>query len=85
MYSPFGYLGSYVAGGRSAEVPTLMTALKVAPKDGYEVAYNFACSLIATEKAPEAEEWLLLAQRLGQETLFDEELTEEEVRVYSVY
>eukprot|EP00240_Pyramimonas_obovata_P002001 CAMPEP_0118923780 /NCGR_PEP_ID=MMETSP1169-20130426/2185_1 /TAXON_ID=36882 /ORGANISM="Pyramimonas obovata, Strain CCMP722" /LENGTH=531 /DNA_ID=CAMNT_0006864821 /DNA_START=67 /DNA_END=1659 /DNA_ORIENTATION=+ len=72
-------LAAYVTGGRSAEVPTVMQALGANAKDRYEVAYNFACSLVATEKVPEAEEWLLLAQRLGQETLFEDELTEEEV------
>eukprot|EP00798_Chlamydomonas_sp_ICE-L_P008038 gene8038-1272_t len=39
-------LAAYVAAGLAAEVPALLTAMKVTPKQSFEIGYNKACSLV---------------------------------------
>lgn len=57
-------IAAYVMGGRAAEVKALLeTQLRVAPRDGFDIAYNVACSLIELKDFPAAEEMLLLARR----------------------
>ncbi|MCO5562108.1 hypothetical protein L7F22_015734 [Adiantum nelumboides] len=56
-----------------------MESLKVAPRSSFELAYNAACALIEMKNYSKAEELLLLARRLGQEALVEEEYTKEEV------
>ena len=58
-------LAAYVAGGRSADVPAVMAAMKFGPRDSFEIAFNAACALLGAGDAPAAEQQLLLAQRLG--------------------
>jgi signal recognition particle subunit SRP72 len=53
--------------------------LKIRPRDSFDLAYNAACASIDRGDLPGAEELLLLAQRVGWETLIEEELPEEEV------
>lgn len=72
-------IASYISGGRSSEVSSLMESLKVSPRSSFELAYNAACALIEERSYPKAEELLLLARRLGQETLVEEEYTKEEI------
>jgi signal recognition particle subunit SRP72 len=72
-------VAAYVSGGRSSEVPALLTRLKIRPRDSFDFAYNAACASIDRGDLPGAEELLLLAQRVGRETLIEEELPEEEV------
>ncbi|KAL4446353.1 hypothetical protein ABPG77_003160 [Micractinium sp. CCAP 211/92] len=72
-------LAAYVAGGRAGEVPAVMEAMKISPKDSFEVAFNAACGLIEGGKLGEAEEQLQLAVRVGEEALYDEDFQEEEV------
>jgi len=72
-------LAAYVESERSAEVPQVMEAMKISEKDSYEVGFNKACALIATGKIMEAEEQLLVTQRIGQETLYSEDFTDLEV------
>lgn len=52
-----------VAAGRSAEVQGTMEALKVKAASSFELAYNYACSLIEKKKYAEAEQQLLSARR----------------------
>jgi tetratricopeptide (TPR) repeat protein len=59
-------VAAYVAGGRAAEVSSLMEALKVAPRSGFELAHNAACALIEKGEYAQAEELLLLARRYVQ-------------------
>lgn len=59
-------VAAYVAGGRAAEVSSLMDALKVAPRSGFELAHNAACALIEKGEYAQAEELLLLARRYVQ-------------------
>eukprot|EP00887_Chlorella_sp_A99_P004060 scaffold11.g4060.t1 len=68
-----------VAAGRAAEVPGLMGAWKVGPQDSFELAFNAACGLVEHGELAQAEEALALAQRVGEEALYEEELEEEEV------
>lgn len=56
-------VAAYVSGGRANEVPKVMELLKVAPKDGFELAHNAACALIERKEYSKAEELLLLARR----------------------
>ncbi|CAI5497145.1 unnamed protein product [Closterium sp. Naga37s-1] len=73
-------LAAYVMGGRSGEVKGLMESqLRVAPRDAFDVAYNAACALIEMRDYRAAEEMLLLARRVGQEVLIDEELSTQEI------
>mmetsp|Transcript_36119 Transcript_36119/g.92319 ORF Transcript_36119/g.92319 Transcript_36119/m.92319 type:complete len:650 (-) Transcript_36119:136-2085(-) len=73
-------LAAYVENGRAREIPELMAAMKIAGEASYEVAFNKACGLLAAGgQLGAAEEALLLAQRIGQETLYSEDFTEEEV------
>ncbi|GJP34687.1 hypothetical protein CLOM_g19098 [Closterium sp. NIES-68] len=73
-------LAAYVMGGRSAEVKGLMESqLRVAARDAFDVAYNSACALIEMRDFRAAEEMLLLARRVGQEVLIDEELSTQEI------
>eukprot|EP00250_Pteridium_aquilinum_P018954 c24238_g7_i1 orf=49-2124(-) len=72
-------IASYISGGRSNEVSSLMESLKVSPRSSFELAYNAACALIEGRNYKKAEELLLLARRLGQEALVEEEYTKEEI------
>ncbi|KAL6770694.1 SRP72 [Auxenochlorella protothecoides x Auxenochlorella symbiontica] len=72
-------LAAYVAGGQAAEVPAVLEAMKASPKDSFEVAFNSACALLETGELEAAQERLLLAQRVGEETLIEEGLEEEEL------
>ena len=58
-------LAAYVAGGRAAEVPAVCEAMKIAPRDGFEVAFNSACALLAAGQVQRARSELEHAQRLG--------------------
>lgn len=72
-------VAAYVSGGRSSEVPSLMESMKVMPRNSFELAYNAACALIERESYTKAEDLLLLARRIGQETLIEEEYTTDEI------
>ncbi|PNW85354.1 hypothetical protein CHLRE_03g182500v5 [Chlamydomonas reinhardtii] len=72
-------LAAYVAAGLSAELPDLMAALKVKPRDSFEVAFNRSCGLVEAGQLASAEGELRMALKMGRETLFEEDLAEEEV------
>ncbi|KAG2448342.1 hypothetical protein HYH02_006924 [Chlamydomonas schloesseri] len=72
-------LAAYVAAGLSAELPDLMAALKVKPRDSFEVAFNRSCGLVEVGQLGTAEGELRMALKMGRETLFEEDLAEEEV------
>ncbi|KXZ56772.1 hypothetical protein GPECTOR_1g696 [Gonium pectorale] len=72
-------LAAYVAAGLAAELPDLMAALGVRSKDGFEAAYNAACGLVEAGQLAAAEYELRQALKMGRETLFGEDLAEEEV------
>jgi signal recognition particle subunit SRP72 len=68
-----------VAAGRSADLRGLVEKFKITPKQSFELAFNLACGLIETDELSDATDYLLLARRLGHETLLDEDLGEEEI------
>ena len=59
-------VAAYTAGGRSREVSSVMDAMKITAKDGFEVAFNLACSRLLCGQPEEARELLLLALRSGE-------------------
>ncbi|KAI6686657.1 hypothetical protein NL676_032570 [Syzygium grande] len=74
-------IASLVATGRASEVQGTLDALRVKPTSSFELAYNTACSLIERKKYLDAEQLLLSARRIGQETLLEENLDADEVEI----
>ncbi|KAJ4775657.1 Signal recognition particle subunit SRP72 [Rhynchospora pubera] len=72
-------MASLVAGGRPGEVDAIMSASKLKSSKSYELVYNAACALVEKKKYPEAEEMLLHARRVGQETLMEENYVGDEI------
>lgn len=72
-------IAALIAAGRSAEVQETMDALKVKATSNFELAYNYACSLIEKKKYAEAEQQLLSARRIGQEMLMEEDYADDEI------
>ncbi|KAH0784203.1 hypothetical protein KY290_003801 [Solanum tuberosum] len=70
-----------VSAGRSSEVQGTLDALRVKATSSFELAYNTACSLIEREKYKDAEQLLLSARRIGQETLMEENLADDDVEI----
>ena len=65
-------VASLVAAGRSAGADALRSA-GVSPKESHELAFNVACAAIETGDLADAAEYLVLARKLGEETLAEEE------------
>ncbi|KAG6541191.1 hypothetical protein Mapa_017425 [Marchantia paleacea] len=72
-------IAAYVSGGRSQEVPAVMDAMKVSARNNFNLAYNAACALTERGDYGKAEEHLLLARRIGQEALIEEEFLEDDI------
>ncbi|KDP26748.1 hypothetical protein JCGZ_17906 [Jatropha curcas] len=70
-----------ILGGRSSEVQGLMEAQRIKASSSFELAYNTACSLIERNKYKDAEQLLLTARRIGQETLMDDNLAEDDIEI----
>ncbi|PKI78348.1 signal recognition particle subunit SRP72 [Punica granatum] len=79
--SEINAVASLVAAGRASEVQGTLDSLRVKATSSFELAYNTACSLIEREKYSDAEQLLLSARRIGQETLLDENLEPDEVEI----
>ena len=58
-------LAAYVSGNRAHEVPAVMEAMKISPKDSFEIGFNTACGLLAAGDCVSAQDKLEHAQRLG--------------------
>ncbi|KAH6757627.1 hypothetical protein C2S51_038775 [Perilla frutescens var. frutescens] len=63
----------------ATEVQGTIESLRVKPVSSFELAYNVACSLIERSKHKDAEQLLLSARRIGQETLMDENLLDDDI------
>ncbi|KAF8057286.1 srp72 [Scenedesmus sp. PABB004] len=72
-------LAAYVSAGLSAQLPELMKALGVKPRDSFEIGFNRAVGLASLGELEAAETAVKAAYKQGEEALFDEEFTEEEV------
>ncbi|KAK6776265.1 hypothetical protein RDI58_027266 [Solanum bulbocastanum] len=70
-----------VSAGRSSEVQGTLDSLRFKATSSFELAYNTACSLIEREKYKDAEQLLLSARRIGQETLMEENLADDDVEI----
>lgn len=71
------FVAGLVSAGKASEVQ--VDALKVQAKNSFELAFNIACSLIEMNEYEDAETFLLSARRIGQETLMDETLADDEI------
>ncbi|KAF5746502.1 putative Signal recognition particle subunit srp72 [Tripterygium wilfordii] len=74
-------VASLILAGRASEVQGTMDALRIKPSSSFELAYNTACSLIERNKYADAEELLLAARRIGQETLMDDNFAEDDIEI----
>ncbi|XP_049412844.1 uncharacterized protein LOC125875840 [Solanum stenotomum] len=74
-------IAGLVSAGRSSEVQGTLDSLRVKATSSFELAYNTACSLIEREKYKDAEQLLLSARRIGQETLMEENLADDDVEI----
>uniref|UniRef100_A0A7N0TXD1 Signal recognition particle subunit SRP72 n=1 Tax=Kalanchoe fedtschenkoi TaxID=63787 RepID=A0A7N0TXD1_KALFE len=73
------YVAGLVSAGRASEVQGALDAMRVKATSSFELAYNIACSLIERNKYADAEQLLLSAKRIGQETLMEENLADDEI------
>lgn len=74
-------VANLIASGRASEVQRLMDTLKVKATSSFELAYNTACSLIEGNKYTDAEQLLLSARRIGQETLLEDNFPDDEIGI----
>ncbi|KAG7979909.1 hypothetical protein I3843_05G154300 [Carya illinoinensis] len=70
-----------VASGRASEVQRMLDTLRVKATSSFELAYNTACSLIERGMYTDAEQLLLSARRIGQETLLEDNLPDDEIEI----
>ncbi|PPS03088.1 hypothetical protein GOBAR_AA17571 [Gossypium barbadense] len=69
-----------ISAGRASEVQGTLDAIKTKATSSFELAYNIACSLIEGNKLKDAEK-LLLTARIGQETLTEENLADDDIEI----
>ncbi|KAJ6382550.1 hypothetical protein OIU77_031072 [Salix suchowensis] len=70
-----------ILAGKSSQVQEMMEANRIKASSSFELAYNTACSLIERNKFTDAEQLLLTARRVGQETLMDDNLAEDDIEI----
>ncbi|KAI4343361.1 hypothetical protein L6164_010719 [Bauhinia variegata] len=66
---------------RAYEVQGMMESFRVKATSSFELAYNVACSLIERKNYTDAEQLLLSARRIGQETLMEDNLPDDEIEL----
>lgn len=79
MEAKANLVAAYVASGRAADVPAALADIGCSAHDGLELAFNVACGLLSVGSMNEAKEQLISARRIGEETLFEEGLDDDEV------
>ena len=72
-------IAAYISAGRAPEVPALLASLGLSEDSCFEAAFNVGCAKLAEGQLSEAQELLLLSNRMGREALLDEEYAEEDV------
>lgn len=72
-------VAALVMAGRSSEVQGWLDSFRVKATSSFELAYNTACSLIQRNKYTEAEQLLLSARRIGQESLMEDNWPDEDI------
>ncbi|KAF8388642.1 hypothetical protein HHK36_027319 [Tetracentron sinense] len=70
-----------ISAGRASEVQGMMDILRVKATSSFELAYNTACSLIELGNYTDAEQHLLSARRIGQETLMEDNWADDEIEI----
>ncbi|XP_042031974.1 signal recognition particle subunit SRP72-like [Salvia splendens] len=75
------FVAALVTAGRATEVKGTIESLRLKPTSSFELAYNVACSLIERNKHTDAEKLLLSARRIGQETLMEENLLDDDIEI----
>ncbi|GAV80365.1 SRP72 domain-containing protein/Apc3 domain-containing protein [Cephalotus follicularis] len=74
-------VAALVSAGRASEVQGTLDALRIKVNSSFELAYNAACSLIERNNYTVAEQLLLTARRIGQETLTEDNYAEDDVEI----
>nr|GMD21504.1 signal recognition particle subunit SRP72-like [Ipomoea batatas] len=74
-------VAALVSAGRAPEVQGILDSLRVKPTSSFELAFNTACSLLERQKYKDAEQLLLSARRIGQESLMEENLADEDIEM----
>lgn len=75
------FVAGLISAGRASEVQKTLDLLRVKATSSFELAYNTACSLAEMNKYTEAEQLLLTARRIGQETLTDDNFAEDDIEI----
>ncbi|KAL0437227.1 UNVERIFIED_CONTAM: Signal recognition particle subunit SRP72 [Sesamum radiatum] len=75
------FVAGLVSAGRASEVQGILDSLRVKPTSSFELAYNVACSLIERNMYKDAEQLLLSSRRIGQETLVEENLADDDIEI----
>ncbi|KAG6389496.1 hypothetical protein SASPL_150964 [Salvia splendens] len=75
------FVAALVTAGRATEVQGTIESLRLKPTSSFELAYNVACSLIERNEHTDAEQLLLSARRIGQETLMEENLLDDDIEI----
>ncbi|XP_055815021.1 uncharacterized protein LOC129884760 [Solanum dulcamara] len=70
-----------VSAGRASDVQGTLDSLRIKATSSFELAYNTAGSLIERQKYKDADQLLLSARRIGQETLMEENLADDDVEI----
>ncbi|KAG7589268.1 Tetratricopeptide-like helical domain superfamily [Arabidopsis suecica] len=65
-------VAALIAAGKASQVLKALEGLKIKPTTTYQLAYNTACSLIENNNYADAEQLLLTAKRICQETVTDD-------------
>ncbi|KAK6144033.1 hypothetical protein DH2020_020853 [Rehmannia glutinosa] len=75
------FVAGLVSAGRASEVQGTIESLRVKSTSSFEMAYNVACSLVERNMYKDAEQLLLSARRIGQETLMEEDLADADIEI----
>lgn len=75
------FIAGLISAGRASEVQKTLDLLRVKATSSFELAYNTACSLVERNKYTDAEQLLLTARRIGQETLTDDNFAEDDIEI----
>lgn len=72
-------LAAYVDAELAGQIPELMSNMRITAKQSFELGFNKACGLVKTGAYAAAEKELLMALKLGKETLYEDGYTDAEV------
>ncbi|CAN6937651.1 unnamed protein product [Brassica oleracea] len=73
------FVASLVSAGKASQVKRALKSWRIKPTSSFELAFNTACSLIENGNYADAEQLLLAAKRIGQETLTDDGFADEDI------